>query len=382
MRLKTVAKLSVFVSVLLFCVAVGFYAFTRLELTERNREVNLYSLVPADCVGVLESNNVSALLNELPSLNYHKELTSFQFPGLFDFLLHHLNEYAVNKAHGLSSQMNHLMVSFHQPNTVRDQVVYFRMGDSDRQLLEDMLQEYAPVNFLPKEETYRGKNIIVYPLGHDEFLATYLESGFMVLSFQKRLIEQVIDAKQDKKSLNEEPVFSKILPKKKSQSSLTLYTRTASMPFMETDSLCWSEYEFHLNSDVLYLTGATYQLDSCMTLPKMLGIVPEEGVLNDDCLFVSANRDSTELFLEQYNNRLEYGQRSLFEHCVSNLSQDATFTLIADMEKVAEEPERFAIYLPPFILENVRLLRPFILSVQLSLNQGRPSHVWVFTYKN
>ena len=146
MKFKTVVKLSVFISVLLFCVAVGFYAFTQLDMTKRNREVSLYSLIPSNCTGVLESNQTTALLNDLSSLNYHKELVQFQFPGLFEFLLHHLNEYAVNNAHGLSSQMNHLMVSFHQPGTNRDQVVYFRTGESDIQLFEDMIQEYAAKN--------------------------------------------------------------------------------------------------------------------------------------------------------------------------------------------------------------------------------------------
>lgn len=382
MRLKTVAKLSVFISVLLFCVAVGFYAFTRLELTERNREVNLYSLVPADCVGVVESDNVSAFLNELPSLNYHKELSGFQFPGLFEFLLHHLNEYAVNNAHGLSSQMNHLVVSFHQPNTVQDQVLYFRMGASDRQLLEDMLKEYAPVNYLPKEEKYRSKTITVYPLGLDEFLAAYWESGFMVLSFQKRLIEQVIDAKLDKMSLNEDAVFSQILPKKKSQSFLTLYARSASMPFLESDGRCWSEYEFHLNSDVLYLTGSTYQSDSCIPLSETMDKMAARELLNEDELFVSADKDSTVLFMEEVAERFENKQRSLFAQCITSLSQDAAFTLVTDMENVAEHPERFSAYLPSFVLENAWVFRPFILSVQLSLNQGRPSHIWVLTYKN
>ena len=382
MRLKTVAKLSVFISVLLFCVAVGFYAFTRLELTERNREVNLYSLVPKDCVGVLESNHLSSFMNELPSLNYHKELTAFQFPGLFEFLLHHFNEYAVNNAHGLSSQMNHLMVSFHHPNSVRDQVVYFRMGDSDRQLLEDMMQEYAPINFLPKEEKYRGKTIVVYPLGQDEFLATYWESGFMVLSFQKRLIEQVIDAKSDKSSLNEEPVFSQILSQKKSQSNLTLYTRSTSMPFMKLDSLCWSEYDFYMNSDVLYLTGSTYQQNSNITLADMMGGMVEDTFLNEEGIYVSANRDSTVQFIGQNYDQSEKTPYPLFSHCVSNLSQEAAFTLVTDMEKVVETPNRFIHYLPSFILENARVLRSFILSAQLSFNQGCPSHVWVLTYKN
>lgn len=382
MRLKTVAKLSVFISVLLFCVAVGFYAITRLDMTERNREVNLYSLVPSDCVGVLESDNISAFLNEIPSLNYGKELDGFQFPGLFEFLLHQLNEYAVQNAHGLSSQMNHLMVSFHASGSVRDQVLYFRMGGSDQQMLEDMLKEYAPANFLPKEEKFRGKTIFVYPLGQDEFLAAYSGVGFLALSYQKRLIEQVIDAKLDKNSLNEDPVFSEILTKKKSHHFLTLYGRSAAMPFLNTDTPCWSEFEFHLNSDVLYLTGETYHPEADNAFTVMKQRINVRNLVKEDRLIVSADKDSTWLFMEEAYEANEDGRRTLFNECLANLSREAAFTLLADMDTVIGNPQRLADYLPSFILDNAFLFRSFILSVQLSMNQERPSHIWVFTYKN
>ena len=382
MKFKTVVKLSVFVSVLLFCIAVGFYAFTQLDMTKRNREVNLYSLIPSNCTGVLESNQTTALLNDLSSLNYHKELVQFQFPGLFEFLLHHLNEYAVNNAHGLSSQMNHLMVSFHQPGTNRDQVVYFRTGESDIQLFEDMIQEYAPVNFLPKEETYQGKTITVYPLGQDEFLAAYMGDGYMALSFQKRLIEEVIDAQQDKKSLNEDPVFAQILQKKKSHSSLTLYGRSASFPFLKLNQSCWSEYEFHLNSDVLYLTGETYLPDSCLSLSDIeQPILGQNSVYEKDWL-LSTHRDTTSVFMEKTHHLMEDGERSLFNQCVANLSKDAVYTMVVDMERVVENSELFAGCLPSLLLNHATLLRSFIVSAQLSLTQNRPSHVWVLTYKN
>ena len=382
MRLKTVAKLSVFISVLLFCVAVGFYAIARLDMTERNREVDLYSLVPSDCVGVLESDNISAFLNEIPSLNYGKELDGFQFPGLFEFLLHQLNEYAVQNAHGLSSQMNHLMVSFHAPGSVRDQVLYFRMGGSDQQMLEDMLKEYAPSNFLPKEEKYRGKTIWVYPLGQDEFLAAYSGAGFMALSYQKRLIEQVIDAKLDKNSLNVDPVFSQILAKKKSHHFLTLYGRSAAMPFLNSDAPCWCEFEFHLNSDVLYLTGETYHSEPDDAFSVMKQRIEAQHLVKEDHLIVSADKDSTWLFMEEAYEANEDGRRTLFNECLANLSREATFTLLTDMETVIGNPQRYAGYLPSFILDNAFLFRSFILSIQLSMNQERSSHIWVFTYKN
>lgn len=48
MRLRTVAKLGMVLSVVLFCTAVGFYGFAKLSLTDKSREINLFSLVPAD----------------------------------------------------------------------------------------------------------------------------------------------------------------------------------------------------------------------------------------------------------------------------------------------------------------------------------------------
>lgn len=81
MRLRTVAKLGMVLSVVLFCTAVGFYGFAKLSLTDKSREINLFSLVPADCIGVLESDNINYFLNEFPQLNYSEELGNFQQGG-------------------------------------------------------------------------------------------------------------------------------------------------------------------------------------------------------------------------------------------------------------------------------------------------------------
>ena len=180
MRLRTVAKLGMVLSVVLFCTAVGFYGFAKLSLTDKSREINLFSLVPADCIGVLESDNINYFLNEFPQLNYSEELGNFQFPGLFNYVLGGLNEYTTNTAHGLSSKMSRVVVSFHSPGTPRDQVVYFRMGADDKETLGDMLLERTPGSFSPKKEKYRGKTIAVYPLGNNDFLAVYSEAGFYV----------------------------------------------------------------------------------------------------------------------------------------------------------------------------------------------------------
>jgi hypothetical protein len=380
--MKTVVKLGTILSVLLFVLAVGYYAFMRLDMMDRNRDVNLFSLVPSSSVGVLESNNVHAFFDDYSMLNYSDELEKMQFPGLFNFLIHGLNMYAGDNAHGLSYQMNQLVVSFHQPVTPHNQVVYLRLGMADEQLLSDMLREYVSGNFLPKEEEYRGKKILIYPLSHDEFLATYTEEGFVVLSYQKRLVEEVIDAQLDETALGYDAVFSRVLDKKKSKDFLTLYGRSSSIPSLDLDSNTWSEYDFHLNSDVVYLTGDMYALEINAEKENMIKSLNDMAVVKEEGLFVSAEKDSTTYYMAEAFDANDTGNRTLFNECVANLANEVDFSLVADMQKVEENPQRFQSYLPSFMIENASLLRSFILSAQLSLNGERPSHIWVFTYKD
>lgn len=380
MRLRTVAKLGMVLSVVLFCTAVGFYGFAKLSLTDKSREINLFSLVPADCIGVLESDNINYFLNEFPQLNYSEELGNFQFPGLFNYVLGGLNEYTTNTAHGLSSKMSRVVVSFHSPGTPRDQVVYFRMGADDKETLGDMLLERTPGSFSPKKEKYRGKTIAVYPLGNNDFLAVYSEAGFYVVSYQKSLIEKVIDAREDEeKALSNDPVFAKAMQKKKTHNFLTLYGRTPSMPFLQDNSGCWSEFDFHMNSDVVYLTGDTFMPDSCGCVNQMAEKLKNIPDIREDSLIISADKDSMANYMEEAYER---NSRTLFNECVANLSRDATFMLVADMNKISRNPECFEPYLPAFLLENAPLFHSFILSTQLSVVNDRLSHIMVLTYKD
>ena len=383
MRLKTVAKLATIASVLLFCLALGCYVFMQLDRADRHRDVNLFSLVPSDCTGVLYSDNIYAFMDNYPEPNSRDELNRFQFPGLFEFILSGLKEYAGENAHGLSNQMGHLAVSFHDSPLSNNQVVYLRMEADDKQLLADMLNEFTSSDFLPKEEKYRGKKIRVYPLGDEDFLASYEGKGFWALSYQKRLIEEVIDASLDDTSLADDELFSRMQDKKrKSRHFMTLYTRSASMPFLAQREKCWSEYEFHLNSDVLYLTGEMLTPDEETNVEAVEQRIKEMEGVEEPFLIVSVDKDSTGTYVEKALSIAENGDRTLFNECVANLSTDASFTLAVDMETVAREPQRFREYLPEFVINHKDLFIPFVLSVQLTLGEGHVSHIWVFTYKD
>ena len=382
MRLRVIIKLGTIVSIVLFCLAIGYYAFMKLEGTGREREMNLFSLVPSDCVAVLESNDVNGFLDNRPMLNYGNKLNEIRFPGLFQFMLKKLNEYTNESVHGLSSRMNRLLVSFHDSSSLEEQVVYWGMNPDDKKMLLNLLKECGYDTFLPKREDYRGEVIDIYPLGGGEFLATYSKRGFMVMSYQKRLIEHVIDACLDETSLNDDESFTQILKKKKTKTLFSLYGHSSFMPFLGLGKACWCEYDFQMNSDVLYLTGDTFFPDSMNYEEVAMDHIRRTEVVKEDDLLISADRDSTVLYANLAFDANEKGGRTLFNECVANLSHEADFVLVTDMQKVTEEPERFSPYLPTFIMQNLPTFRQFILAAQLSMQEGRLSHMWVFTYKD
>ena len=377
--MKRVAKISVIASVALFCLAMGCQLFVRLSMTDYRRSFNLYTLVPSSSMGVLESEDISAFLYEMSRLNYSAEFERYQFPGLLNFILNGLSNYADRNTHGLSRDLNRLLVSFHAPGTPRDQVVYFHTTPSDEELFADMLREYAPSNFLPKTEVYRGKRIVVYPLGYTEYLSAYSEDGFLAVSFQKKLIEQVIDTRIDGNSLAGTPVFGQLQEGKKNRRLLSLYSRSQLMSMLGLGEECWSGYDIHLNSDVLYLTGDTYLTEGKASSESVSAILGAHPWVWEEGLMISADRDSTDACIASLDAE---NPESLFQQCVSNLSQDADYSMVVDMQKVWNEKERFKKYLPTFVLENCLLFRPFILSVQYSVHDEELSHFWIFTYKD
>mgnify|MGYP007020562705 CR=1 FL=1 len=66
------------------------------------------------------------------------------------------------------------------------------------------------LSFSAKKETYRGKTIEIYPVSNNDFISCYNGKGFLAVSYQKNLIEKVIDAEKDEKSLRQDVGFTSI----------------------------------------------------------------------------------------------------------------------------------------------------------------------------
>jgi len=221
MKLRTVGKLGVILSVILFCIGVGLYSFARLSLAESGKDADLLAVVPSDCIGLLETDNIEFMVNEFPQAAYAGQLDTLQSSGLFSVVGEDMIPYIVENAHDLHNQMNYMMVSFHAPISSRNLVMYFRTNESGRNFIREMITRKG-LSFSAKKETYRGKTIEIYPVSNNDFISCYNGKGFLAVSYQKNLIEKVIDAEKDEKSLRQDVGFTSIAHTK-TANFLTLY---------------------------------------------------------------------------------------------------------------------------------------------------------------
>ncbi len=378
MQIRSVIKLGVVLSVVLFCIGIAFYGFARLSMADKENRVDIFEFVPKDCAGILETDNIDNFMHVFSQTAYSSQLDTLHRAGLMNDILSDLSRYSSAAAHGLSYQMNHVVISFHRPHTAMDVVAYFRIGKEGKHQLIEAVKGKHGADFIPKKETYRGKKIEIYPLSSTRYLSVYTTDGLVVVSYQKKLIEQVIDAVKDNNSLREDSVFTSIHHPQPA-SFITIYGRTPSVPFLGKESChSWSEYDIHLNSEVFYLSGQMKE-EQADCLDRMLQAVHTVPVVSEsDSLLVVSGRERVDSCISKV---IASPSHTLFDECVSNLSRDASYIMVTDMEKVAAAPEQFASYLPPFLIRHADLFRSFILSIQFTEVNNRLSHIFVFTYK-
>lgn len=378
MQIRSVIKLGVVLSVVLFCIGIAFYGFARLSMADKENRVDIFEFVPKDCAGILETDNIDNFMHVFSQAAYSSQLDTLHRAGLMNDILSDLSRYSSAAAHGLSYQMNHVVISFHRPHTAMDVVAYFRIGKEGKHQLIEAVKGKHGADFVPKKETYRGKKIEIYPLSSTRYLSVYTTDGLVVVSYQKKLIEQVIDAVKDNNSLREDSVFTSIHHTQPA-SFITIYGRTPSVPFLGKESChSWSEYDIHLNSEVFYLSGQMKE-EQADCLDRMLQAVHTVPVVSEsDSLLVVSGRERVDSCISKV---IASPSHTLFDECVSNLSRDASYIMVTDIEKVAAAPEQFASYLPPFLIRHADLFRSFILSIQFTEVNNRLSHIFVFTYK-
>lgn len=183
--------------------------------------------------------------------------------------------------HALSKQMNKVLISFHEPNTRTGQVLYCTLGMGDRELLEHFIAKYCPTSFPVKKINYKGEEIRIYPMNDGHFLAVCLTQDFLALSFQKKLLEQVIDTRHNKHGgLPDNPSFQTLHNEKIRNVEASLYLRARSIRMgLSNDTLRptldmgeWIKFDMKFTKDAIYCTGISQETDTTPNLIQTLRV--------------------------------------------------------------------------------------------------------------
>ena len=257
--------------VVLLCAGIGAYSFWCLDREERLQAFNLYTLVPQDAVAVLETDYVERLINDVNQLSCSTDGHYLPVSKLFVCLKKYLHVLLDEAPHGLSAQMNRVLISFHAPDDPMNQVLYCGLGAGDYDLVHSFLHGQFFGSFALKTFNYRGKEIYIYPMENGLFLSIYLTRHFLVAGFQKRLVEQVIDTHLDKKSsLLRQPEFKAVYEGRQSGSSATVYLNLDTVAMgaaSDTLQVCarlgsWCELDLQLDGDIIYCAGMYADADT------------------------------------------------------------------------------------------------------------------------
>lgn len=263
MKLRTIAKIAITSSVVLLCTGFALYFFFRLSVAEDQKDFNLYTLVPPSASAVFVTDDAAEFVAEVDELTCSKNQQYLHVSKLFSYLKQYLYTLLEDTPHGLSRQMNQVLISFHEPDNDRNQVLYCSLAEGDLDLIGKFVRKYVSSGYSAKIFDYNGEKITIYPLTNGDFLACYLTSDFLAVSYQKKLIEEVIDARKSGRSLATDSIFLKVCTSQKSTATATIYTRFKGI-------IGWTEFDMKLKDDFIYFSGISREVDSSSTLINAL----------------------------------------------------------------------------------------------------------------
>lgn len=278
MKSRLIIRAVVLISIVLLCIGIGIYSFYQLNVVGRQKDFNLYTLVPADAVAVLETDRADRLVEEINNLDCSKDNHFLYVSDLFSYLKKYLSTLSDETPHGLSRQMNKMLISFHEPESTLNQVLYCRLGASDYELVESFIKKFSSSAFPVKYFDYKGAEIRIYPMYDGRFLSAYLTEDFVAVSFQKRLIEQVVDARISRHSLYTVSPFKKMLNERHNNVTATLYLRmrqvdmgaTGGKEHLQSSLGNWTEFDIKCKENVIYCSGVSQVNDTALTLMNAL----------------------------------------------------------------------------------------------------------------
>lgn len=278
MKVRLLIRIVIVVSIVLLCTGFGVYSFLRMDTLEKRQDFNLYTLIPQDAIAVLETDRMAELVDDINRLSCSKDNHFLYISELFVYLKNYLHTLVGATPHGLSRQMNKMLISFHAPDTPLNQVLYCALGAGDYELLESFVRKYTLDTTSFKRFDYKGEEILIYPMADGRFLAAYITPDFFAISFQKRLIEEVIDAYRSKKSLMEYTSFRTMHAERGRTVAASVYVRMKEIGMgkdtSDTSSQSrlgsWAEFDMKFSEDAIYCSGVSSGADTIVTFVNAL----------------------------------------------------------------------------------------------------------------
>ena len=268
------------VVIVLLCIGTGVYSFLSLRAADDETELNLYSLVPDDATAVIETDRMAELVNDVDNLHCSRDGYYLYFSDLFVYTKNYLYAWTNDAPHGLSPQMNKVLLSFHGPDNPENQVMYCSLGSGDIEMMKQFIRKYASGKYPPKSIDYKGETIHIYPVPDGRFLSAFYSSEFIAVSFRKPLIEKVIDTYRSGRSLIDDATFQLMHEGRRPGVSATVYTRIRAIDMgPSTDERLspvlslgeWSEFDLRFDGDGIYCSGVSHQSDSLSAFFRQLG---------------------------------------------------------------------------------------------------------------
>ena len=277
MRLHHLIRIMWVACIVLLCVGFAVYSINRLHEAEDRRKVNLYSLVPQDVTAVFETDRFVEWVENMDSMHCSRDGHVLQVSSLFSFIKDRLPVLLQETPHGLSWEMNNVLVSFHQPDSPLNQVLYCRLGPNDHALLQSFMQQHGFSDYPSKTFDYKGYRMTIYPMADGRFLSIWVNRDFLVLSFQKRLVEQAMDAHRKKNALLQLKSFRSMYQEERTGIGATLYLnlregggRYPNLWMGNKYLGDWLEFDVKLAPDAIYCSGMSHGNDSVATYLDVL----------------------------------------------------------------------------------------------------------------
>lgn len=266
-------KIVITLSVVLLCVGAALFSFGRLHSVGQRYDFDLYTLVPQNAVAVFETDRIVDFYESVEHMHSSKDGNYLSVSELFNCSNDFFNALLLEAPHALSKQMNKVLVSFHEPDTPLNQVLYATLESGGRKAIEKYLDQYSTISFPVKRINYLSEEIKIYPLKDGRFLALWLTNDFLVISFQKKLLQEAIDAYDGRGRLLQDSSFGALHKEKQRNVSAMLYLRTQSVPLgQRTDSLRgvtkwgnWMELRLEMDNEAIYATGVCHETDTSVS---------------------------------------------------------------------------------------------------------------------